>query len=209
MTEHAAFNVEDGLIDVWMDTDPSAAPLIAGTPGETMEVYGAINDEGLLYLATHEVTIGLSDHFLFAWVGEVDSVVTVPAPWSKEGTIAAAPAGSYLLVLLMEEQNGYCEVRMWDTGWTAVAATCGYDGTADGSGYVEATVDLVTVLGLGGARDLPGPLGLLVAPYESWDSGALVSSSQVPACTVCDGNMDDDEVAVTHRARVLVGNVKP
>ncbi|MFH1435124.1 MAG: hypothetical protein ABIJ56_05375 [Pseudomonadota bacterium] len=209
ITGHEAFNVEDGLIDVWVDTDPSAAPLIAGTPGETMEVYGAINDEGLLYLATHEAATGLSDHLLYAWVGEVDTVVTVPAPWSKTGTVASAPAGSYLFVLLMEEQSGYCEVRWWDTGWAAVAAACGYDGTADGSGYVEATVDLVTVLGLGRAGDLPGPLGLAVAPYESWDTGAVVSSSQVPACTVCDGNIDDDEVAVTHRASVLVGKLKP
>lgn len=212
LTVHTAFNVTNGIIDAWTATDPASPALLGGTPGTTMEIYGAINDEGVFYMAANEATAGMSDHFLYIWIGEADPTATVPAPWSKSGTIAAPASGSHLFVFIQEESNGFCELRRWNPtipDWIAVTSSCGYDGTADGSGYMEAVVDLVSILALARVRDLPGPVGFAVAPYITSDGGALHTLRQVPACVTCNANVEFNEVGTSHRALILVGNVKP
>ena len=212
LTVRTSFTPSDGTIDTWTATDPASAPLLAGTPGVTMEIHGALSDAGVLYAATNEVTAGLSDHVLYVWVGGAHATSTVPAPWSKGGTAPAPAAGAALFALVQEESTGYCEVRRWSTtitDWAAVTAACGYDGAANGTGFVEASVDLVSVLGLVRARDIAAALAFAVAPYGTADGGALYSSSQIPACVACNGSIEYAELAAVRRAAILVGNVKP
>jgi hypothetical protein len=211
LTVHASFNAADGIIDTWSATDPPSAPLAAGTSGVTMEIFAGLNDEGVLYAATNETSPGLSDHFLFIWIGAPHPTATIGMPWNKGGTVAAPGTGGAVFVLIQEETNGYCEVRRWSTSlsdWTTVTAACGYDGTAGGSNYVEAAVDLVSLLGLAEAGDLPAAFGFSVGPFGTGDGGALLSSEQVPACATCNGAIESAEVGLLHRAHILVGNLR-
>jgi hypothetical protein len=211
LTVHASFNVADGIVDTWTGTDPPSAPLVAGTSGVTMEIFSGLSDQGVLYAAANETSPAASDHFLFLWIGAPHPTATVPMPWNKSGTAAAPGTGGSLFVLIQEEASGYCEVRRWSTSlsdWTTVTAACGFDGTPGGSNYVEAAVDLVSLLGLAAARDLPASFGFSVGPYGTGDGGALLSSEQVPACAACNNSVEAAEVGLVHRARILVGNLR-
>ncbi len=211
LTVHVSFNPSNGLVDAFSTTDPPTAPLAAGTPGVTMEIYAGLNDQGVLYAATNETSPGTSDHFLFIWIGAPHPTATIGMPWNKGGAVASPGTGGSVFVLIQEETNSYCEVRRWSTSlsdWTTVTATCGFDGTAGGSNYVEAAVDLVSLLGLAAARELPATFGFSVAPFGTGDGGALLSSEQVPACTTCNGTIESAELGLVHRAGILVGNLR-
>ena len=212
LTVPITYDVENGRTDTWTTTDPGSVPLVAGTFGLSMEIYGGVNDAGLLYVATNEVTFALSDHILYVWIGDASATATVPAAWSKSGTVAAPDADAHLLAFAQEESNGYCEVVRWNTSgadWEVMTASCGYDGAPNGVGYVEASVDLVSLPGVTRVRDLPGMTGFAVAPYGTGNGGTPITDSQIPDCVFCDENIDDEEIAVTHRAIILLGNVKP
>lgn len=213
ITNHVSYNLFDGAIDSWSSLHPPSVPLIAGTEGISMVIYAGLNDEGRLYIATNEVTSSLSDHFLYIWVGGINPTATVPAPWAKSGTVAAATSGGRLIALIQEESNGYCELKQWnDSNWATISAPdgqCGYDGNPDGSGYLEGWVDLPSVLSLTGADHIPELIALSVAPYGSSDGAELYSPAQIPSCTaLCDTNIDPNESVVIKRAKLLLGNVR-
>ncbi|MBI5486089.1 MAG: hypothetical protein HY905_02015 [Deltaproteobacteria bacterium] len=215
ITSPLAFLTSNGVLDSWTATAPAAPRRFYDTLTPTMDVWAALNDAGVLYVATDEVHVGWSDHILYVWVGAPAASATVAAPWAKSGTVAGVGAdpGSALFALVQEEATGYVEVVRWSgSAWLALTsptATAGFDGVNDGTGVVEATVNLVAALALAAPNLVPGTLAFAVAPYGTSDGGALDSANQFPRPTTrIDGNVDPGEVLALRRSSILVGNVQ-
>jgi hypothetical protein len=213
VTSPVTFLPTDGLLDAWTTTAPAAPHRFYDATTPTMDIWAAINDAGTLYVATNEVHAAWSDHLLYVWIGAPHATATVAAPWAKAGTVPApgAVAGSQLLALAQEESTGFVAVQRWTgSAWadlTAADATFGFDGTTDGTGVVEAAVNLVHLLGLAAANLVPSAVYAAVAPYGTADGGTLDSANQFPHPTAhIDGNVDVDELLLFQRSAVLVGN---
>jgi hypothetical protein len=212
VTRPVAFTVADGLVDGWTDTKPAEALRFRDETTPTMDIWAAIDDAGVLYVATNEVITDWSDHVLYVWVDTLASGTNVSAPANKAGVVPGPGAGGLLLAVLQEESTGFVEVRRYSGGlWVLVGtpiATTGYDGTPDGAGVVEAVLDLPAALGLSAPRLVPSQIGLAVAPYGTDDGGELLNGSQFPRPTTHpDANIDPEEVLGIQRSAILVGNV--
>jgi hypothetical protein len=206
------FNPTDGNIDGWTDTRPAEPIRFRDETTPTMDIWAGLSDSGVLYLATNEVTGGWSDHILYVWIDAPASGATVSPPWNKAGVVPGPGAGGLLLAVLQEESTGFVEVRREaGGGWALVGApiaTSGYDGSTDGTGVVEAVLDLPAALGLSAPRLVPSAIAFAVAPYGSADGGELLSSSQFPRPTTHpDVNIDPEEILGVQRSAILVGNV--
>ncbi|MBW2736907.1 MAG: hypothetical protein JRH20_31375 [Deltaproteobacteria bacterium] len=208
-TQAVTFDSSDGALDDALPGKPTTPPLVAGVEGSTMTIFSAINNDGLLYVSVDKAAFG-SDHILYIWVGAPDASMAYP-PWNKSGSVQAPATGTRLFALAQEEANGYCSWQWWNdlasdwdtTGLNASSSACsGAAGTV-----LEGHIDLTSILGLSATTELPAWIGFAVAPYQTDDSGSLISSSQIPGSMDFDPNIDDTEIQMVHRADLLVGKV--
>lgn len=184
------------VVDGTADTAASAL-----ASGGGLDVSAGFNDDTELYVQ-HSVVSG-SDRFLFVWVGGPDASATVAAPWNKAGTVAAPVAGGALFVLAQEESNGFCEWRRWDTTGTTWQVLSG--GSCMSGGDIEG---VVTAAELGfTANTLPRTISIASVSYGTNDADPLTSSTQLPASTNSDGDVDATEVTSRHRFEILAGKV--
>jgi hypothetical protein len=199
LTLRQPFQAGDGALDAFADTLPAAPPALAASPEP---LYAAINDQGTLYLAGARGIPGSTDKMIFAWLGGPDPSARAPFPWAKAGELAGPVAGGRLLALVEEPGAGVCGFWEWDgAGWQALTgATCA------GGALLEGALELA---GPGQAAALPASLALASAQFNTWDTGAMWSASQTPACLDCmDDDLSADETLSVHRAALLMGRLK-
>jgi len=126
---------------------------------------------GVLYLASANPGGG-NDHFIYL-ANPPGSMRN--AQWAKAGQVA-----DWSSFIGSEVSNTFA-------GWFDQTAGAAVQ-TARGS-VLEGTIDLAGEFG----GTIPETIYLAFAPYASPDGGALVSSSQVPACVTCNGNIEASE----------------
>jgi hypothetical protein len=127
-----------------------------------------------LYVAANDAGEG-NDHFIYlaSPPGAMQN-----ANWQKAGQIAAWSA------FLADENNN--DYESWFDAAPGAQAATGANG-----GVLEGTIDLVAEFG-----SMPTQVHLAVGVYGTNDNGVLVSSAQVPAAVVANGNIEADEYVV-------------
>ncbi len=204
ITQHLSFDSTDGAIDSWTDTNPPTPVMI--TANGPASVWSAINDQGVLYAATDPATSApdpARDRMLFVWIGPPHATDTVVLPWNKTGMVAAPGTDGYLLALIQEQSNGYCEWDKFDgNSWTQLSTDCSVSTVLEGS---------VNITSLTGSTPEAIARQIHMASVLIWtdDSGTMWSSTQTPPCIACDNDtIDQDETIGVNRARLLVGRIK-
>ena len=134
--------------------------LVASGPGG--ELHAAVDDTGVLYLATDPASAG-ADRFLL--ITDTPGGPT-GAPWAKSGEMASPDA-----FVGNEADNGW-------SGWFDTGAG---QGTASAD-VLEAAVDLTGLFG-----SLPSSVAVAAVSYETQDGGELLPSLQIP---VGNGDLD-------------------
>jgi hypothetical protein len=143
-------------------------------------------DGNMLYVATQGAGSG-RDHFIFI---TRSLTTTRPAPWGKAGTCVAWDA-----MLANEADNNW-------SGWfdkNEAQTLGGFTQGASGGpgGVLEGTVDLAQLYpntgGMIATADVPSPIYVAAAEYGTNNGSALVATTQVPATTNGDGNLDATE----------------
>lgn len=166
----------DGLLD-----DPLWLRVSNG-----LTLYAAIRGP-YLYLATQDAGEG-SDHFIY--VAEMVSTQR-PANWSKSGTIMQWGA------LLADENDNAFNGWFGPSGelltnfafYKSITSGLNNNGT-NGNGMLEGTIHLTGHFGA-----FPERLLLAAAPYQTTNSGTLVSAAQAPAGNG-NGNIESNEFLV-------------
>lgn len=121
------------------------------------------------------------DHFIFL---AKSLASTRSAPWAKAGTCVAWDA-----MLANESTNNW-------NGWfdaNQAQTLGGFTQNASGgpSGVLEGTIDLAQLYS--GSGGVPATIYVAAVEYGTSDGEALVASTQVPATTNSDGNLDASE----------------
>jgi hypothetical protein len=196
------FQTDDGFLDAFPDTRPTAPYELASSP-EALHV--ALNDDGELYLAGPRGIPGATDKMLFVWVGGADpEAPPVPLPWFKQGELAGPRERGLLFALVEEPETDYCVWLSWDAGraaWEETVRPSACRGGAVLEGRLRPSGGLNPVT-------LPAALSVASIQVNTWDGGAMWSSHQTPACVACDDDLlTADETLTVHRASILVGRV--
>ncbi|GAB4553800.1 MAG: hypothetical protein Tsb0013_16260 [Phycisphaerales bacterium] len=151
--------------------DPEAVQAV-NAPGR--QLYAGLSGD-ILYIATQPP----ADHDVFMYVAGTPGPFQ-PANWAKGGNIAAWDA-----FVGAESTNSFA-------GWfdDNGAST----GLARGT-WLEATVNLRALLGLGAQDDLPATVWIAGAAFQTDDGGSLLTTLQAPPSLDFDFNIDADEYA--------------
>ena len=191
ITTPFAFNPDDGQVDDSVELNTGPLPVFLG-----------INDEGRLYAATLPAIPGGHDHMLFIWVGGVGETY-IDAPWAKSGQVAAAENG-VLFALIQEESSGYCEWRVYESGWIGAPPECSV------GAVLEGTLDLPSLMALPHQTYVPAHIHYTAISVESHDGGWLFAPSQSPVSLDQNADIDKAEVETgrTHRAGILQGRLE-
>ena len=168
----------------------------------------ASTTEGTLYVSApwaHPDT----DRAVFVWGGGTDPTDTVPAPWSKRGTVPAARGR--LFALLQEGSNP--TNNLWDCGWyewapsgtaewVQLGTSCSGGFDADAKDRLEGLLDMIGSIDTG----WPATFSLAVTGWQTGDGGALLPAQQIPAGNG-DSTLDADEVIGPLERDALFGSV--
>ncbi|MEM1423884.1 MAG: hypothetical protein AAGH64_07755, partial [Planctomycetota bacterium] len=160
--------------------DPEAFQIV-NAPGR--QLYAGLSGD-ILYIATQPP----ADHDVFMYLAGTPGAFQ-PANWAKAGNIAAWDA-----FVGAESTNSFA-------GWfdDNGAST----GIARG-GWLEATINVRALLGLGVGDDLPEAVWLAGAAFQTDDNGSLLTALQAPESVNFDFNIDAAEYA-----RIVLCDITP
>ncbi len=166
-------------------TPDSRSTVIASGGGAGRELRaGVLNN--ILYVSAPNAqsASGGQDAFIFI-AGEPGPGALRAAQWGKSGQVAAWTA-----FLAAESSNTY-------SGWFN-ATGAGTTGAAyqsaragSGAGLLVGTIDLATLFG--GVANIPARVHIAYATFGTADSGALLSTAQLPASVNANANVDASE----------------
>ena len=152
-----------------LDGQLDAGATQVGDNGGMVLYAGVTGDQ--LYLAAYDARNG-NDHFVF--VADTPGAM-VNQPWAKAGQVAGWSA-----YIGNEVDSGW-------SGWFDQAGQADVV-TSGGTGFLEATINLVDEFGA-----MPNVVHVAFGAYPTADGSSLLSALQVPLSTNSDGNIDAPE----------------
>ncbi len=173
--------VQQWTIDGTRDT---ASTLVASNGG--VSLWAGLRGD-MLYVATNPASGG-NDRFVY--VSRDPAGALRAANWAKAGQIANWDA-----FLANESTNNF-------NGWFDQGTTSQTQQAS--AGVLEGVINVRNELGLAAGEPLPEFVRVAVGTFATADGGALVTTQQVPAAVVGNGNIEANEYALVRLCEIAV-----